>query len=386
MHRDDGAAQAAAGFVRAFGTAPHRVAFAPGRVNLIGEHVDYVDGMVLPVAINRGTWVAARANRSGRVVMHSALSQSASDPAAGGLDVARIALDDARADQPAWAPYVRGVLALSAQPPARMGVQMYAHGDLPIGAGLSSSASLQLAVLVAAQAVGWPHAAPEKNARTAQHAEHKFAHVHCGIMDQLAVACGRVGHALLIDCRNLSVEHVHIPQSVKLLVLDTGASRALAGSAYNARRAAGETAARLLKVTLREVSDRSLCYARLPQALIPTVRHVVTEIRRTTRMAAALVRGDLFSAGQLMRASHASLRHDLQVSSPALDAMVDEASKQDGVWGARMTGAGFGGCVVALAEAGCDAEAILSRYRRRHPELSARALVVRASAGASLVG
>jgi galactokinase len=347
---DDLAAATRTAFIKAFGYPPRRLVRAPGRVNLIGEHTDYNDGFVLPMAIDRAVWMAASAHNSSptegsaRQVRVRAI----------GLDAeTTFALDGLMPDRDVrWSNYVRGVLAVLEQRGYRLGGMDLAYtGNVPIGAGLSSSAAVELATAVAARDLfGLDVPAPEL-AQICQHAEHEFAGTQCGIMDQFICALGQKDHALLIDCRHLTWQPVPLPSDVAVIVCDTTRQRGLVNSAYNERRAQCEEGAqRLGVVALRDLDVETFegQAGQLPLLLRRRCRHVVHEIERTLRAASALAQGDIVAFGQLMNESHASLRDLYEVSCEELDLMAALAQSQSGCWGARMTGGGFGGCVVAL--------------------------------------
>jgi galactokinase len=307
-------------------------AFAPGRVNLIGDHTDYTGGFALPMAVEWGTTVEVERGGA-RVVL---ASSEEPEPATVGLDV-----DDPRVVTPAWARYVAGVVAVVRPGQGAAGT---VRTTLPVGAGLSSSAALELSVALALGFEG----ARLALALACQRAEHLASGVPSGVMDQLASAAGVAGHALLIDCTSLEVVPVPLPAGVDVVVVHSGQTRALAGSAYAERRAECEAAAAVIG-PLREATEADV--ARLGDDLLRRrARHVVTENRRVLAFAECLRSGDLVEAGRLMAASHASLATDFDVSTAALDALVAELSGVAGVYGARLTGAGFGGCVVALAD------------------------------------
>ena len=310
------------------------VAYSPGRLNLIGDHTDYSGGLVCPMAIDLGTTV--RAERGGDAVHLT--SEIESDPAAVPLDV-----DDPAATEPAWARYVAGVVA-ELRPD--IGVSGTVSTTLPVGAGLSSSASLELAV---ALALGADDSDPVPLAELCQRAEQVASGVPCGIMDQLVCAAGVAGHAVMIDCETLDRVPVPIPPDIEIVVIHSGQSRTLVGSEYGARRSAVEAAARALGSSLREAPDVS---ALDDPVLRRRARHVITENQRVRDFVAALADGDAAGAGGLMTASHASLKDDFEVSTPIVDALVARVAATRGVWGARMTGAGFGGCIVALTVPG----------------------------------
>jgi len=307
---------------------------APGRVNLIGDHTDYTGGLVLPMAIDRVTTVSLE--RGGRMVELASASEAL--PAL--VDIAVIEPADV---QPPWARYVAGIIAVLRPDEGGTGT---VETQLPVGAGLSSSAALEVAV---ALALGFEGSVLEL-ALACQRAEHLAARVPSGIMDQLASAAGVPGCALLIDCTSLEVTPVPMPESVEVVVVDSGERRALASSAYAERRRQCEEAAALIG-PLREASPEAAGDLDDP-TLRRRARHVVTENLRVAAFARALADGDVAGAGGLMTESHASLRDDFEVSTPGLDRLVGRLNATDGVYGARVTGAGFGGCVVALAALG----------------------------------
>ncbi|HEX2274571.1 MAG TPA: galactokinase [Acidimicrobiales bacterium] len=309
-------------------------AYAPGRVNLIGDHTDYTGGVVLPMAVDLRTTVELQ--RGGRTV--ELVSATEAEPAVVPLDVA----DPARMS-PGWARYVAGVVA--AVRPAEGGSGRVTT-TLPQGAGLSSSAALEVAL---ALALGFEGSDAEL-AGACQRAEQLAWGTPTGIMDQLASVAGRAGHALLIDCTSLEVVPVPIPDSAEVVVVDSGERRSVALSAYAERRRQCEDAAARVG-PLREVSLEDV--ARLDDPLLQRrARHVVSENRRVVGAAKCLDDGDLVGAGRLMTESHASLRDDFEVSTPRLDRLVEELLGIPGIYGARLTGAGFGGSVVALARPG----------------------------------
>jgi galactokinase len=340
--------------------SPALLVRAPGRVNLIGEHTDYNDGLVLPMAIDRAVWIAFEPRGDRRLEVHS-------------LDMgetAAVNLDALQREERGWFAYVQGVawaLAETGHPLA--GWQGVLAGDVPIGAGLSSSAALEMATARAFAATAGLDWHPVDMARVGQRAENAWVGVQCGIMDQLASAAGMAGHALLIDCRSLDIRPIPLPPRTAVLVLDTATRRDLADSAYNTRRAQCQAAARFLGLpTLRDISLER--FFERDDALTPVLRrrarHVITENLRTLRAADAMARCDPTEVGALMNASHCSLRDDFEVSSAELDAMVACVRREEGCYGARMTGAGFGGCVVALVDAtGADilAASVAASYR-----------------------
>ncbi len=309
-------------------------AWAPGRVNLIGDHTDHTGGLVLPMAIDLGTTVIGQ--RGGAIVE----LRSPVDPAP-----AMVPLDvgDPSSVSPAWARYVAAVVA-EVRP--QEGFTGSVDTTLPIGAGLSSSAALEVAVAIA---LGFQGTALEL-ARACQVAEQRASGVPCGIMDQLAIAAGVADHALRIDCTTLRVTPVRMPEDVEVVVVDSGQRRELATSDYAERAAACQSAQAtigpLRAATLDDLHE-------LPDEVTRRrARHVITENGRVDDLAAALAAGDRAAMAAAMAASHRSLRDDFEVSTPVLDALVDRLGATRGVIGARLTGAGFGGCVVALVERG----------------------------------
>ncbi len=331
-------------FAAAWGGRPEVLSRAPGRVNLIGDHTDHQDGFVLPMAVDREVWLALRTVDDPRVRI-----VSAEEPGA-----VTVALPPEGPPQRGWGGYIEGVLwSLGEAGYTLGGWEGAVASDVPVGAGLSSSAALELAVALGALAASG-QAPPDDGvlARLAQRAENDWVGMSCGIMDQLAVTAGRAGHALRIDCRTLEHTPVPMPAGVAVLVLDTGTRRELASSAYNSRRADCDDAARRLGVAaLRDVDAEAVAAAGLLDPLGRRARHVVTENARVNAAADALAAGDCAAFGRLMSASHASLRDDYEASTPELEAIVSAAAAQPACYGARLTGAGFGGCAVALVEA-----------------------------------
>jgi len=355
---------------------------APGRVNLIGEHVDYSEGFVLPMAIDRATFAAA-APRDDRRVRVRSLDRG---------ETAEFDLDEPD-PRPAgtWSDYARGVaLALARRVPLG-GADVALRTTVPIGAGLSSSAAFELAVGLALLSQSGAVLSPHELAHAAQEAENGFVGLRSGVMDQLASALGVRGHALLIDCRTEDVSPVPLPADAAVIVADSGVKHELAGSAYNDRRAQSEEAARRLGArTLRDVSVAEFARraAMLPEPLRRRARHVVGENARVLATVVALRESDLATAGAHMNASHDSLRDDYEVSAPELDLLVDAARHVDGVYGARMTGGGFGGSIVALVRrdaAGALAPALESAYVARYGRKPS-VTEVRASDGAAPIG
>ncbi|MEO5843147.1 MAG: galactokinase family protein [Acidimicrobiales bacterium] len=310
--------------------------FAPGRVNLIGDHTDYTGGFVLPMAIDLGTTI--RGERGGTsVVLRSDASEGVAD--------IPITVADPAAVVPEWARYVAGVVA-ELRP--RQGFVGEITTTLPLGAGLSSSASLEVAVALAIA----DERDPLRLARLCQSAEHRGAGVPCGIMDQLIVAAAIDGHALLIDCHSLERRAVKIPDEVAIYAVHCGEPRRLMTSAYAERRA-DCAAAEAIIGPLRE-ADADRVERIGDERVRRRARHVVSENGRVRSFATTLERGDYVRAGALMVDSHHSLRDDFAVSTAALDQLVEGLCATPGVFGARVTGAGFGGCVVVLADRSTD--------------------------------
>jgi len=372
--------QATQAFESRFSGPPAFVVRAPGRVNLIGEHTDYNDGFVLPMAIDRAVWIALRPRPDGQVHVHSLdLDQSAR------FDLAALRHEDA-----GWAEYIKGVAwALQQAAYQLTGWEGVLAGDVPRGAGLSSSAAVELATARAFQAVsGFPWD-PPAIALLGQKAENQWVGMNCGIMDQMISAAGEADHALLIDCRSLETTPVPLPPGTVVVILDTATRRGLVDSAYNERRAQCEAAARYLGVpALRDATMERFTAETggLDDLTMRRARHVISENARTLAAAAAMQAGDAVALGRLMDASHVSLRDDFEVSGPALNIMVECAQEEPGCYGARMTGGGFAGCAVALVQADLAetfAANVAARYQAR-ANLVPALYVSTACAGASI--
>jgi galactokinase len=353
---------------------------APGRVNLIGEHTDYNEGFVLPLAIDRGTWIAVRARGDSTVRLHSLEQKETSEFKIGEMEKAAIS----------WSEYPKGVAwALRQEGYKLRGWEGVSACDVPMGAGLSSSASFELAVARAFAAVSGFVWDSRRMARICQKAENEWVGVNCGIMDQMISAIGRKDHAILIDCRDLSSEAVPLPLGVSVVVMDTGTRRGLVDSAYNERRQQCEAAADFFGVkALRDVSleDFAARSAPLDALIRRCARHVITENDRTQRAAKAMKDGDAELLGRLLDQSHASMRDDFEISNAQLDIMVALARETPGCFGARMTGGGFGGCAVALVKD--DAvptfvETVTERYEEA-TKLAPKLYLCRAAAGAEV--
>jgi len=340
-------------FESLFGGPPQAQAQAPGRVNLLGEHTDYNDGFVLPVAIPQQTRVAMRRNGKSEFTLHAAELGSA----------VTFTLDGRPNEH--FASYVYGCLRLVQQEGAQVPpLDIHVASDVPMGVGLSSSAALEVATLRCLRQLLNIELDDVRVAQLAQQAEIEYAGVRCGIMDQMASSLADTTRALLLDTRSLERRSVALPQGSAVLVLDSGVARSLAASGYNERRAECEEAARLMGVaSLREVEHLERLEG-LPDKLMRRARHVFTENARVLK-AVDCTTPQAF--GELMNASHASLRDDYEVSTPELDHLVALLQAQPGVFGARLTGAGFGGACVALcARDAVDqvAAPVLEAYRK----------------------
>ncbi|MEU8922591.1 galactokinase [Kitasatospora sp. NPDC048545] len=356
--------QAAIDFEAVHGARPSGVWAAPGRVNLIGEHTDYNDGFVLPIALPHSVEVTARRREDGRVRLYSAQGDGT---------ITDLALDGlAPGVVTSWAAYPVGVFwALAEAGHTVGGADLFFDSDVPTGAGLSSSAALECATAAALNDLyGLGLSAPEL-ALVAQRAENAFVGVPCGVMDQMASACCTDGAALFLDTRTLEQRHVPLDleaAGLRLLVIDTRVKHDLGDGAYAAVRAGCERAAGLLGLdALRDLpaADLTAALARLPRELAPLVRHVVTENQRVVDTIAHLEGGRIAALGPILTAGHASLRDDYRVSCPETDLAV-EAAVAAGALGARMTGGGFGGSVIALvgaADVEPVAEAVRSTFR-----------------------
>ena len=345
-------------FENAFHREPEVLSEAPGRVNLIGEHTDYNEGFVLPIAIDRTVAVAA-APGAGRTVRAYSVDFDARD---------EWRIDAPRRTGREWRDYVRAVAwALLDAGYELRGVDLAIAGDVPPGSGLSSSAALEIAVAGALCSVADISVQPERLALICQKAENQFVGVQSGVMDQLAAACSRAGHALLIDCRSLDRDFVALPGEIVIIVVDSKVPRRLGETPYNQRREECAAAAQELGVSsLREAAIGDIEGLREP--LKRRARHVVSENQRVLEAVDALRSRNLARLGELMYESHASLRDGFGVSTPELDLLVELASRTTGVFGARLTGAGFGGCTVNLVErdavAGFEA-GVVERHRER---------------------
>ena len=332
-------------FYEEFGEAPSYIVRSPGRVNLIGEHTDYNDGFVLPMAIDRAAWIALRPRADNRVF---AISANMDDQRGFSLDKLQ------RPAETDWIDYLIGVAwALQERGYALTGWEGLVSGDVPIGSGLSSSAALELVTARAFYSVSdfeWDAATM---AKVGMAAENNWLGVKTGVMDQMISAAGIENRALLIDCRSLETYSAPLPPETAVVILDTGTRRGLVNSKYNERREQCKAAARYFGVrALRDVDAAAFNQqaAELAPLIRKRARHIVHENERTLRARDAMNAGDAATLGQLMIESHISLRDDFEVSSDALDIIVACANAEAACYGARMTGAGFGGCAVALVK------------------------------------
>ena len=370
-------------FVDRYGQSPVCVVRAPGRVNLIGEHTDYNDGFVLPMAIDRSAWIALRPRADSKVVATSLDFEETREFELGSL---QDGLGQPKAE--GWIEYLKGTAWALQDAGLRLsGWEGVVAGDVPIGAGLSSSAALEIATARAFVALSGAEWQAGPMALLAQKAENRWVGVNCGIMDQLISAAAVEGCALLIDCRSLATTPTPLPPAAAVVVLDTATRRGLVDSAYNERRAQCQAAAKHFGVkALRDVSSAQLAghASELDPTTLKRARHVVSENERTLAAAAAMRRGDAKALGHLMDQSHESLRLDFEVTNEALNVMVARARSTNGCLGARMTGAGFGGCAVALVAENA-AEAFVRQVSAGYAEatnLPVQAYVCRPAAGA----
>jgi galactokinase len=337
-------------FVELYGRPPQWMAAAPGRVNLIGEHTDYNGGFVFPLAIERYTIAAAatvdEAKYVDRVQVHSTMYDQSTD----------FALSDLQPERKDWTSYLRGVFGGCGERGMKTGpLDMLVDSKVPLGGGLSSSAAIEVATATLIEAVTGRTLEPVEKARLCQKAEHQYAAMPCGIMDQFSSTLGEAGKLLLIDCRSETAELVPLDDpDVEVLIVNSNVKHELTGTEYADRRGQCHEAARRLSVgSLREITSAVLenNRSKLNELQYRRARHVISENERTLRAAEALKARDWPLVGELMYASHASLRDDFEVSCPEVDVLVELAQSigaSGGVIGARMTGGGFGGCIVAL--------------------------------------
>jgi galactokinase len=374
-------------YQRHFHRPPRWIASAPGRVNLIGEFTDYNGGFVLPMAIEARTAIAAAPNDTSRIVLHS---QSVGETTT--IDLSAPLMPEARGR---WTNYVRGVVAGFVKAGIRpQGFDALIRSEVPLGAGLSSSAALETSAATLLEAVTGVTLDALRKVLLCQSAEHSYAGVPCGIMDPYISSLGRAGYAMLLDCRSNEPTWLALNDpAVAVLVINTNVKHQLSTGEYALRRKACENAARMLDVaSLREASMELLVQhaEELEERALRCARHVVGEIARTERAAVCIRRRDWSEFGRLLDASHDSLRDDFQVSCEELDAVVAAArgiGRQGGVYGARLTGGGFGGCVIALIEATKQAqiEQVIGAAYLRATGIQATLFVSRPASGASVI-
>ena len=356
------------GFREYFGSVPEVLVRAPGRVNLIGEHTDYNDGFVLPVAIDRDIMVAARQRDDRLVRIHSQDFDATTE----------FSIDDIHYDhEKKWSNYPRGVARLLREGNYEIrGLEAVITGNVPLGAGLSSSAAMEVAMAMTFEKTSGLRIDPVEMALLCQKAENQFVGVNCGIMDQFISRMGRKDHAMLLDCRELEFQLVplHFGET-RIVVCNTGVKRGLVDSEYNERRSECERGAKILEEFLPgikalrdvETADFQKYVRHLPDITEKRCGYVIKENARVLESVKSLVDEDLVRFGHLMNESHIGLRDEYEVSCPELDAMVEIAWNTDGVMGSRMTGAGFGGCTVTLVEEVAVQE-LIERVNREYPE------------------
>jgi len=379
-HAQDFTKRALSGFHRAFGHSALLTVSAPGRVNVIGEHVDYNGGWVLPAAIERYLIIAVRPRKDGIVRLGSQTQSGLIE-----FPLSAIGKRDSRN----WDRYVRGVmvgLERAGQP--LLGYDAFVVSSIPVGGGLSSSAALEAATGLAVLTLGAGKMDRLLLAKLCQRAEHDYAGVPCGLMDQAAVLCCEEDHLLYLDCATET--YIQTPFRLSgwnLMIINSGVAHELASGEYAQRRAACEAAAKFFRVkSLRDLQSRDIDYSSLDEVSRRCVHHVVTENERTRGVVQALSNGDVTTAGRLLNESHVSLRDDYRVSCPELDLIAATAQRQEGVAGCRMTGGGFGGSAVALVhdDAIKSVSTAISREFVTHFGRPPAMFVTRPAAGASV--
>ena len=368
-------------YISHFGTKPSLLTHGPGRVNLIGDHTDYNDGFVLPAAINFGTDIAAT-KRDDKVIRVLAVDCN--------NETVELSLDNIEFNnEKMWANYISGTLqALTKQYVDISGADLVVVGNVPQGAGLSSSASFEIAILKTFAQLNDIDLSGVQAALMGQQAENNFVGCNCGIMDQLISALGKKNNAMLLDCRTLTYQHAPIPDSMALLIVNSNVKRGLVDSEYNTRRKQCEEVARYFnKSALRDVTLEQLLSAQdqLSSDLIKRAKHVITENTRTESALIALQNNDMIKMSELMAQSHISLKNDFAVTTPEMDYLVELiGSKLGDKGGVRMTGGGFGGCVVALTPKDLvdDIKLIISQNYQQKTGLKENIYVCVASDGA----
>ncbi|MCG9941536.1 galactokinase [Providencia rettgeri] len=375
----------ATSFEKTFGYQPEIYVQAPGRVNLIGEHTDYNDGFVLPCAIDYQTMTAA-AKRDDRIIRVVAADYHNE------CDEFSLDGDITFLPEKMWANYIRGVVKFLLQRGFSFnGCDIAVSGNVPQGAGLSSSASLEVVIGQTLKALYQLDISQQDIALNGQQAENQFVGCNCGIMDQLISACGDAGHALLIDCRSLALFPISIPDDLVVMIINSNKQRGLVGSEYNTRRQQCEEAANLFGVkALRDVTfdDFLQQQHQLSPVVAKRAKHVISENERTLAAAKALTQNDLLQLSELMAQSHISMRDDFEITVKEIDTLVDIVKSVLGVQGGvRMTGGGFGGCVVAVMQQQCVQpviDAVEAQYQKA-TGLQADIYVCQPSSGASVV-
>lgn len=366
LRRESSASLVSRRFREMFGT-DSQIFRAPGRVNLIGEHTDYNDGFVMPAAIASYTWIAA-AKRDDRMI------EASSDRFDGKISMSLDGLEGPPGRH--WSDFIRGVAATLQHAGHKLsGANLFIHGEVPLGAGLSSSASLEVATALALTSVSGIVVPRLELVKLCQRAEHEYVGTRCGIMDQFVASFGVAGHALMLDCRSLEYQLLPIPDDLSLVICNSTVRHELASGEYNLRRIDCDTGVKLLQAHLREIKalrdveieDLERYGKNFPEQVYRRCRHVVTENRRVLAATQALKFRDPERFGQLMYSSHASLRDDYEVSCKELDLLVELAASVSGVYGARMTGGGFGGCTVNLVRAD-SADAFKTHMARAYQE------------------
>jgi galactokinase len=381
------AADTALEFTKIYGHPPRWIVAAPGRVNVIGEHTDYNDGFVLPMAIERYAVMAADKSADGKIQIRDL---------ADGTEPALIDLSSpVKPGLPKWGNYPRGVVAGMLERGINPGgLDVLLHSTVPLGGGLSSSAALEVCTATLLEAAAGKKVNPVEKALLCQKAEHEFANVPCGIMDQFISVMGRQNSLLLLDCRSRETKLVPMADaSVQLLIANTNVRHELSGGEYAQRRAQCETAAKILGVpSLRDATAEMLESAKgkMDEVVFRRARHVIGEIERTVHAAEGIRESNWATVGQLMYASHASLRDDYEVSCKELDAIVEISETigiKGGIYGCRMTGGGFGGCTVALVKTE-NVEAITNQIAadyKKKTKIEATIFVSRPAAGATVI-
>ena len=370
-------------FYARFQAEPEMIVRAPGRVNLIGEHTDYNDGFVLPVAVDRAAWLAVSPSKDDHSHVR-AVDMNNDDQA--------FAMKTVPASDGGWADYPKGVvwamLERGLQPAP---IHAVLTSDVPVGAGMSSSAAIEVAFAYAWTQLGGFDMTLSDLALLCQKAENKYVGVNCGIMDQMISACGKADHAMMLDTRTLERAYFGVPEGIAIVVANSMVRRALTGSEYNVRRAQCEQAVSVLQEhypeikALRDVTPEQLVQHQddMSDVVYRRARHIVTENARVLQVSRDLYENRIAHVGELLIAGNQRLRHDYEVSIPELDTLVEAAAEVDGCYGARLTGAGFGGCIIALVDEDAvgDVEAhLVEVYQDKH-DMEPTVYVTRADNG-----